>query len=723
MRTLKISGGLAFALVPLLAIAADPAPASAPAPAATRAVVRRGHQPGERFGTPVPRDIKSAAQDDPEARQEWFLNQRTYPNHTIPSGAYGTAAAAYVQGREAARARLAARKTQSAAGAPLLPDAIPSGPWAEIGPAPINNTISYLTFGNVAGRISAVAVHPANPDIMLIGSSRGGIWRTTNATANPPTWTPVGDNLPSLVTGDIQFAPSNGNIAYASTGDDDSFFWGQGVMKSTDAGVTWARIDNGSAANGIENGTVLSKLTVDPTNANTVLAAGYLKQDPSGGNFYSFVFRSTDGGATWTKATIPTTPGSNQAGFRSLAIESGCPTNLWIVDNYSTANQIKRSTNGGANWSTITASGLPITTSAGNSKITVQHSSCAGSGTVYISVRTGDGLAGSANYPGVYVSTDAGASFTQAGGGAGPSGGCLGQCGYDHELFVDPSNAAYIYMQGRDFWTTSDGGVTWVNRSAAFDDANNYFGGNMHSDQHAVAISGGGATATLYAASDGGLWAYSVAANTFTNKAGNLAISEFVDLAVRPDQVNQAIGGLQDNGTILYGGTPQWTAKIGGDGGASGWLPTVAGSGTYDGGFTTYITNTGYKSTDAGANWAQIANAGSFSSEAAEFYGPWIGTAGNNRIWHAAQSLWYCDFPAGCTTLGWTKQGTTNLAGLTASSYVSKLAINNPGAGVFASKAKRTSIPSDLPIQLRCISRTFSGQRSRPSSASRSSCE
>ncbi len=607
------------------------------------------------------------------------MRQRAYPNRGVAPGAYNGAIAAYLQGREAARARYAERLMQAASGKPLLPDSIPTGPWAEVGPAPINNTISYLTFGNVAGRISAVAVHPTNANIVLIGSSRGGIWRTANATATPPTWSPVGDGLSSLVIGDVQFAPSNGNIAYAATGDDDSFFWGRGVMKSTDAGLTWARVDNGSAANGIENGTVLSKLTIDPTNPNTVVALGYLKQDPAGGNFYSFVFRSTDAGATWSKATIPTTPGGNQSGFRSLAIESGCPANLWLVDYYS--HNLKRSVDGGATWSTLAASGLPAFT--GNSKLAVQHSSCIGNGRLYVSVFSGDGLAGSANYPGVYVSTDGGALFSLPGATPGPSGGCLGQCGYDHELFVDPTDSTRVYMLGRDFWTSSDSGATWANRSAAFDDANNYYGGNMHSDQHAIAISGGGGTATIYEASDGGLWAYSVAANTFTNKVGNLAISEFMDLAVRPDQPNQAIGGLQDNGSILYSGTPQWIAKLGGDGGASGWLPTVAGTGIYDGGFTTYITNTGYKSTDAGANWTGISNAASFASESAEFYAPWIGTAGDNRLWHGARSLWYCGFPAGCTTAGWSKLGTTDLATFGGGTYLSKLAINNPAAGVF----------------------------------------
>src|SRR6185436_16879832 len=202
---------------------------------------------------------------------------------------------------------------------------IPTGAWSPVGPAPI--TPSGFAFGSVAGRLSAVAVHPTNGGTLLVGSSRGGIWRSTNSGG---LWTPVGDDQSSLAIADIKFAPTNPNIAYAATGDDDIGFWGAGVLKSTDQGITWARVDNGSIVNGIPNGTILSKIVIDPTNPDVVTTAGSYQITQSGNNVYSFIFRTTDGGATWSSATIPSL--GNQAQFRSLVIERNCPANLWALN-------------------------------------------------------------------------------------------------------------------------------------------------------------------------------------------------------------------------------------------------------------------------------------------------------------------------------------------------------------------------------------------------------
>jgi hypothetical protein len=519
-------------------------------------------------------------------------------------------------------------------------------------------------------------VHPTNPDIVIIGASKGGIWRTANATAATPDWTPVGDGQSTLAIADIKFAPSAPNIVYAATGDDDVNWWGAGVLKSTDSGVTWARADNGSEASGIPNGTILSKISVDPTDSDKVVAVSWMDMDPSGSVYYWYIFYTSNGGTTWSRSTLD---GSEYgAQFRSLAIESGCPTNLWVVDYKSKG--LTRSADAGVTWSEVTTTGLPDWT--GNSQLAAFHNTCFGGSTLFMSAYSDDGLAGTEGYPGVYVSTNSGADWLRPGASPGPSGGCLAQCVYDHALLVDPADASRVYMLGRDFWTSSDGGRTWTNRSAGFDDANNYYGGKMHVDLHEAAISGSGARATVWIASDGGVWSYDVANNTFTNRVGNLAISEFIDLAVRPDAVNQAVAGLQDNGSILYNGSVAWTAKLGGDGGASGWLQSTPGAGKpYDGTFTTYINNTVYKSTDAGASWEDYGDDKAFNSEASEFYGPWIGTTGNNRLWHGAQGLWYCDFPGECSR--WHRMGWTNLAAISGSAYVSKLAIHNPSAGVF----------------------------------------
>lgn len=621
--------------------------------------------------------------DDPEARAAWELRVRAYPFAEPADVAASEAADEYVRRRAAVRLLHALRSTAPGDGALLAPEALPTGPWGEVGPSPIRDDGSQTgqEYGNTAGRISAVALDPAHPGVILVGASRGGIWRSEDAGAS---WTPVGDDQATLVIADIRFAPSDPNIVYAATGDNDVNFWGSGVLKSTDGGRTWHRVDDAGLATGIPNGTVLSKIVIDPANPAHVVASGYRYQEPGGTTQSSSLFTSFDGGATWSRAALPS-PG-NVGQFHSLVIEEGCPSRLWSVDFLN--HTLIRSTDGGVSWMTAATSGMPPFQS--NTKIAVRHGSCTGPATLYASVQSGNGLAGTAGYPGVYRSIDDGATWALPGAVAGPSGGCYLQCRYDHELFLDPIDPSYVYMLGRDIWISTDAGATWSNRSNAWDSANRSLGG-MHTDLHDAAIRGGGASASLYIASDGGLWRYDLAADVFVNLNATLAISEFVDIAVDPDTPNRAIGGLQDNGTIQFQASPQWTARVFGDGGRGGYMRSVPGPGhPFDATFTSYVGNNAYRSLDGGLTWTEpgvFASDSSFPrsdsplNEAAEFYAPWVGTSGNNRVWHGARSLWYCEFPGGCSSGTWIRH-TDNLAGLTGSSDVSRIAIHNPAAGV-----------------------------------------
>src|SRR5262249_50206521 len=92
----------------------------------------------------------------------------------------------------------------------------------------------------VSGRIAAVAADPTNAKIIYIAAAGGGVWKTTDGGT---TWTPLTDNQPTLSMGAIAVAPSNPNVIYAGTGEADNMsdcFYGRGILKSTDAGATWA---------------------------------------------------------------------------------------------------------------------------------------------------------------------------------------------------------------------------------------------------------------------------------------------------------------------------------------------------------------------------------------------------------------------------------------------------------------------------------------------------
>jgi len=174
----------------------------------------------------------SLSEDNPLGRANWFMYQRMYPFFELPENARR-------------RALDEARERALVYG----PDS-PMATWNLIGPLP--TTSAFPNNGGVtSGRIPAIAVSPANNQIVLIGTAIGGIWRSTNGGT---TFTPVSDTQADLAVGSIAFSQSNPNIVYAAMGDNDQNYFGTGVLKSMDAGATWARVNNTSFGQGQQLG-------------------------------------------------------------------------------------------------------------------------------------------------------------------------------------------------------------------------------------------------------------------------------------------------------------------------------------------------------------------------------------------------------------------------------------------------------------------------------------
>jgi hypothetical protein len=124
-------------------------------------------------------------------------------------------------------------------------------PWTVEGP------------GNIGGRVNTIAVHPFNSEIILMGYSQGGIYRTDDGGLN---WLPVFDDQPSLSISNIAFDPHNANIVFATTGDVNISgypFLGSGVYRSEDAGLSWSYA-------GLNGTGILSKVAVDPNDENYI---------------------------------------------------------------------------------------------------------------------------------------------------------------------------------------------------------------------------------------------------------------------------------------------------------------------------------------------------------------------------------------------------------------------------------------------------------------------
>src|SRR5437667_10488062 len=125
--------------------------------------------------------------------------------------------------------------------------ALAGPPWVEQGPGPIlngANTEGMPGPNPVAGAINAIVPSPSSADIVFVGTVNGGVWKTFNATAATPIWTPLTDTqLPALSIDPLAMSPVDPNTLFAGTGSTSSAaFYGNpafGVARSTDVRVTW----------------------------------------------------------------------------------------------------------------------------------------------------------------------------------------------------------------------------------------------------------------------------------------------------------------------------------------------------------------------------------------------------------------------------------------------------------------------------------------------------
>lgn len=251
------------------------------------------------------------------------------------------------------------------------------------------------------GRSIAVSGVRGQPNVGYFGATGGGLWKTTDT---GKTWTPVTDHqISSASVGAVAVSESNPNIVFIGTGEGEirgNIMPGDGVYKSADAGKTWKKV-------GFENSDAIAKIRIHPTNENVVFVADFGKYGvPSEERG---LFKSTDGGATWKKVLYrgPKT-GSNDVIFDRNNPDVMYATmweayrNEWSMSSGGEGSGLFKSTDGGDTWTDLThAKGLPMGI-VGKIDVAV---SPANSNRVYALVENEKG--------GLFRSDDAGATWTK----------------------------------------------------------------------------------------------------------------------------------------------------------------------------------------------------------------------------------------------------------------------------------------------------------------------
>ena len=413
--------------------------------------------------------------------------------------------------------------------------------WRQIGPA------------SMSGRISDIAVYEPNTNIWYVGTAHGGVWKTVN---NGTTFEAQFQDHGLMSIGDIAVSQSNQDLVYVGSGESNnrqSTSWGDGIYKSTDGGKSYTNI-------GLKSSKHINRIVIDPRDNDVVWVAATGPLFGPGGE--RGIFKTTDGGKTW-KQTLKV---DDDTGANDLVIDPTDDKILYAssyqrrrtsccMNGGGPGSGIWKSTDGGETWTRLKNGlpegalgriGLDVYRKRPNILYAIVEGPAAGRGggqgapapqagrgaaeEAPGQAGRGRGLATgvNANAIGLYRSDDGGATWRKVNNNnPRPM--------YFSQVRIDPNDPDVIFMGGVDLQMSTDGGKT-VNTAAA---------SVIHSDHHAIWINPHNSNHVIIG-NDGGLAQSWDQAKTWVF-IPNLPVGLFYHVSVDMSSPYNICGGMQDN--------------------------------------------------------------------------------------------------------------------------------------------------------------------------------
>ena len=428
--------------------------------------------------------------------------------------------------------------------------------WRNIGPA------------NMVGRISDFEALDNDFTQVLVASASGGVFKSVNAGT---TWEPIFDEYGSASIGDVAFFQKDPKIIWVGTGEEcsrNSIAWGDGIYKSTDGGKTFARM-------GLETTHSIGRVLTHPTDPNVVYVAA--SGHTWGYTGDRGLFKTTDGGTTWTKLAGGL-PDDGKTGAIDLVMDPSNPEVLyvgfwqrlrrpWRFDSGGPNGGLFKTTDGGKTWTKLTK-GLPegdtgrigLAVARSNPKVLMAYVEHGFQPRPTIPGEPGKAPRDNPDYKdltkpgtGIYRSEDAGESWVFV------NRMNVRPFYYSH-IYINPVEDRWIYSLATNMNFSTDGGRTWTQVEG------------LHPDFHTMWLDPTNKN-RMYVGQDGGASLSHDNGKTWIF-FDNLSFAQFYAASADMRDPYYVYGGLQDNGT--WGGpsmsregkilTDFWYSVGGGDG-------------------------------------------------------------------------------------------------------------------------------------------------------------